>query len=74
MIVEALAERRGGGFAAKDLRGHRGSLLRRGVFGDLDVVDDAVDDLRLCQIDIDVVLLLGVYAQVILYVALLFNV
>ena len=47
MIVEALVKSRGGGFAAQDICGQSRSLPRRGVLGDLDVVDDAVDDLRL---------------------------
>ena len=46
-IVEALFERRGGSVAAPNLRGQSGSLARRGVLWNLDVVDDAVDDLRL---------------------------
>ena len=48
--------------------------MRRGVLWDLDVVDDAVDDLRPFQLDFSVVLLLEVDAQVILYVALVFDV
>ena len=32
----------------KDFGGKSGSLLRRGVLGELDVIDDAVNYLRLC--------------------------
>ena len=48
LVVEALVERRGGSVAAQYLRGKSGSLSRRGVLGELDIIDDDVDDLRLC--------------------------
>ena len=44
-VVELLVERSGGSVATKDLGGQSGSLLRRGVLGELDVIDDAVNDL-----------------------------
>ena len=73
-IIEALAERRGGDITAQDLRGQSGSLSRRGVLLDLDVVDNAVDDLRLCQIDLAIVIFLDVDSQVTLYVDLVLDV
>ena len=48
--------------------------MRRSVLRKLDVVDNAVDYLRLGQLDIYVVLLLDVDAQLILDVALVFDV
>ena len=73
-VVEALVERRGGGVAVQNICGQSGSLAGRGVLQDLYVIDDTVDDLRLGQIDITVVLLLNVDAQVILCVSLVFDV
>ena len=73
-IVEALFERRGGSVAAPNLRGQSGSLARRGVHRKLDTVDNDVNYLSLGHIDIYVVLLLGVDTQVILNVALVFDV
>ena len=48
--------------------------MRRSVLRKLDVVDNTVDYLRLGQLDIYVVLLLDVDAQLILDVALVFDV
>ena len=48
MVVEALVKQRRGSVATQDLGGNRGILSRRGVIGDLDVIDDDVNDLRLC--------------------------
>ena len=48
LIVEFLVERLGGRFAVKDLLGQSGIMSRRGVCGEMDVVDDTVDYLRLC--------------------------
>ena len=47
-IVEALVETSGGGVAAQDLCGQSRNMSRPSVLGELDVVDDAVNDLRLC--------------------------
>ena len=44
------------------------------VLGYLDVIDDSVNDFRLCQLDIDIVLILDVDTKVIFYVALVLNV
>ena len=57
-VFETLAKRRGGGVAAQDLCEQSGSLSRRGVLRYLEVVYDAVNYLRLRQLDIDVVLIL----------------
>ena len=45
-------------------------MSRRGVLGELDVIDDDVNDLSLCYLDICFVLILNVDAKVIPYVAL----
>ena len=58
----------------QNLRRKIWSLVRRSVLRKLDVVDNAVDYLRLGQLDIYVVLLLDVDAQLILDVALVFDV
>ena len=66
-----------GGEAASQLRifvKKIGSMARRGVLRKLDVVDDAVDDFRLGQLDLAVVLLLDIDTQVILDVSLVFHV
>ena len=73
-ITEGLVKRSEGGVATQNLCGQSGSLVSRGVLWKLDVVDDAVDDLILGQIDLAVALLLDVGSQVILYVALVFDV
>ena len=38
----------GGCVPTHDLGGKIGSMSRRGVLGELDVIDDDVNDLRLC--------------------------
>ena len=47
-VFEALVKRRGCSVVTQDLGGQIGILLRRGVLGELDVIDYAVNDLRLC--------------------------
>ena len=73
-VVEALIKRREGGVAAQNLCGQSRSLSRRGVIRNLDIVDDDVNDLRLGQLDLALVLILYVESQVILYVDLVFDV
>ena len=47
LVVEPLVEQRGGRVAKQEIGVQIKSLFRRGVLGDLDVIDDAVNYLRL---------------------------
>ena len=49
-----------------------GFFSRRGVLGELYIIDDAINDLRLRQLYLTIFLLLDIDAKVILYVSLVF--
>ena len=48
LIDEVFIERRGGSVVMYDLGGQSESLLRCSVIDNLDIIDDAVNDFRLC--------------------------
>ena len=49
-------------------------MLRRGVIGELDIIDDIINDFRLHRLNLAIALLLDVDTKVILDVYLVLNV
>ena len=49
-------------------------MSRRGVIGELEIIDNAINDLRLHQIDLTIVLLLNIDNKLILNVSHVLNI
>ena len=71
-VVEPLIKERGCSVASNNPGGQYGLFSRRGVLGELYIIDDAINDLRLRQLYLTIFLLLDIDAKVILYVSLVF--
>ena len=73
-IIETCIKQRRDGITSQNLGIQVQRLLGRCVPGDVDIADDTVNNLWLCQPNITVILILYVHSKVILYVFLLFDV
>ena len=72
-VVEPLTEQRGCSIASQNIGGQIGGLSRRGVLWELKIIDDAINDLRLRQLDLATDLILDVDAKVIFDVSLVLD-
>ena len=73
-VIEALIKHRSSSATPKNIGGQGWRMLWIRVLGDIDITDDDVNYLWLCQYYIAIVLLLNVDPKVIFYISPVFNV